>query len=151
MLFYRLYKRIKRMLSTLSALALTVALGWGIYAFNACKLRAIDGERVFYLNSNSSQGLRKEELSPLDFTRITGEVVRSKLGEKSGEEAANEIMERYGAQVLFVEEVGGVKSYYCYTPQWEDTLALNGQTVNLHVAVSNEECVVGTPIIFDGF
>lgn len=149
--FYRLYKRIKRMLSTLSALALTVAIGWGIYAFNACKLRAIEGERVFYLHSNSSQGLRKEELSPLDFTRITGEVVRCKLDEKSGEEKANEIMARYGARVLFVEEVCGVKSYYCYTPQWEDTLALNGQTVNLQVAVSSEECVVGTPIIFDGF
>ena len=49
-----------------------------------------------------------------------------------------EIKERFHATLLFTEEVcGGVY--------------LNGERVNLHVAVSAEQTAVGSPLIFGGF
>lgn len=147
----RLIRRIKTLLTTAAALAIVCGVGMGVYVVNACKLRGIEGERVFYLDSASSQGLRKEELTLRDFSRIKGESVRFDLTDEDGETLANRLIEEYNATVLFTEEVSGVVSYYCYTPDWEECLELNGQRVNFHVAVSAEECAVGTPIIFDGF
>lgn len=147
----RLIRRIKTLLTTAAALAIVCGVGMGVYVVNACKLRGIEGERVFYLDSASSQGLRKEELTLRDFSRIKGESVRFDLADEDGETLVNRLIEEYNATVLFTEEVSGVVSYYCYTPDWEEYLDLNGQRVNFHVAVSAEECAVGTPIIFDGF
>ena len=147
----RLIRRIKALLATAAALAIVCGIGMGIYVVNACKLHSIDGERVFYLDSASSQGLRKEELALRDFARIRGESVRFALNGESGEETAARLIAEYGATVAFTEEVSGVKSYYCYIPKWEDGLELNGKRINFHVAISQEECAVGTPIIFDGF
>ena len=139
------------LLSLLTAAAIAVVLGLGVYMLNACKLRAIKGERVFYLNSQSSQGLRKTELELRDYARITGESVSFARGEESAEELAGEIAEKYSAEILFTEEAAGVLSFYCYTPIWDNGILVNGQTVNLHIAVAEEQCAVGTPIIFDGF
>lgn len=150
-MFARWIRRIKTLLTTTAALALALGIGAGVYVVNACKLRALEGERIFYLDSASSQGLRKEELSLRDFSRIKGESVRFDLGEEDEAALVERLTEQYNATVLFTEEVSGVVSYYCYTPDWEDCLEINGQKVNLHVAVSAEECAVGTPIIFDGF
>ena len=52
---------------------------------------------------------------------------------------------------MFLEKVGDVLSYYGYAQGLRDTLCLDGYAVNLHVAVTDERCVVGTPIIFGGF
>lgn len=143
--------RVKNVVTGLVSLALVAVFALGGWAISACKLRAIEGERVFYLNSASSQGVRKEELSLRDFANITGESVRFSHEGRGAETLANEIADKYGAEILFTESAGGVTSYYCYTDDWENGLELNGVTVNLHVAVSKTECVVGTPIIFDGF
>ncbi|MBQ7912426.1 MAG: YwmB family TATA-box binding protein [Clostridia bacterium] len=147
----RRFRCLNGFLSLLTAAAIAVVIGLGIYVLNACKLRAIKGERVFYLDSQSSQGLRKTELELRDYARITGESVCFARGEESAEELAGEIAEKYSAEILFTEEVAGVISFYCYTPIWDNGILVNGETVNLHVAVAEEECAVGTPIIFDGF
>lgn len=139
------------LLSLLTAAAIAVVIGLGVYMLNSCKLRAIKGERVFYLNSQSSQGLRKTELELRDYARITGESVCFARGEESAEELAGGIAEKYSAEILFTEEAAGVLSFYCYTPIWDNGILVNGQTVNLHIAVAEEQCAVGTPIIFDGF
>jgi hypothetical protein len=86
-----------------------------------------------------------------DYARITGESVRFFRDEKSAEEIAREIADKYGAKILFMEEAAGVLSFYCYTSAWDNGVAVNGQTVNLHIAVAETQCAVGTPIIFDGF
>lgn len=142
---------LKRLVSLLVSLALVAVVGFGIYISQVCRLDDLDGERVFYLDSASSQGLRKEELSLLDFARIEGESVRFAREGESAEALSVWITKIYGAEVLFTEEAAGVTSYYCYTPDWKNDIAVSGQRVNLHIAVSEEECVVGTPIIFDGF
>ena len=145
------FRFLNGLLSLLTAAAIAVVLGLGVYMLNACKLRAIKGERVFYLNSQSSQGLRKTELELRDYAHITGESVCFARGEESAEELAGEIAEKYSAEILFTEEAAGVLSFYCYTPIWDNGILVNGQTVNLHIAVAEEQCAVGTPIIFDGF
>ena len=146
-----LFWRMKSLLSGLVALALVASVGLGIYMMNACKLRALNGERTFYLHSASSQGLRKTELSLADYANITGESVRFARGEDSAEEISRYIAEQYDADILFTEEACDVVSYYCYTKRWEESVIVNGVEVNLHIAVSETQCAVGTPIIFDGF
>lgn len=141
----------RRFFGFLTAVAIAAAVGLGVYVMNACKLRALKGERVFYLDSDSSQGLRKTELALKDFSRITGECVRFEREEGVAEEIAREIAEKYGAEILFTEEAAGVISFYGYTDAWDCGVVVNGQTVNLHVAVADTQCAVGTPIIFDGF
>ena len=141
----------RRFFGFLFALAVAATVCLGIYVMNACKLREIKGERVFYLDSDSSQALRKTELSLKDYARITGESVRFARGEENAEEIAREIADKYGAEILFTEEAAGVISFYGYTSAWERGIVVNGQTVNLHIAISDTQCAVGTPIIFDGF
>lgn len=144
------FLRLKTFISAFAAIALCFALGLGVYAMNVCKLHAVDGARVFYLDSRSSQGLRKETLSLRDLPRIEGESVRFDL-EETEEETLAWIIEEYGARVVFCEEACGVTSYYCYTDEWAEGLWINGRKINLHIAFSNGQCVMGTPIIFDGY
>jgi hypothetical protein len=116
------------------------------------KFEDLQGERVFYLDSASSQGLLKDKISWLDFPRVRGESVRySRQEQTSNEEILRFIVEKYHATVLFSEEVDGVVSYYCYTDEWTDHVRVEDKKVNLHVAISTAQCVVGAPIIFGGF
>ncbi len=144
----RFLRNVLRFLAT-SALFCTVCSG--VYVTNACRLRALSGERVFYLGSASSQGVRKTELRFSDYARITGESVRFARGEGKAEEIARGIAGKYGATILFCEEAAGVLSYYGYTDTWKNGVCVGGEYVNLHIAVSETQCAVGTPIIFDGF
>ena len=66
-------------------------------------------------------------------------------------EIVRDLTEKYHAKILFIEEVGGVTSYYCYTPAWTDGLILYGKKINLHIAIGGNQLAVGSPIIFDGF
>ena len=135
----------------LIALAVVGVIGLGFYAANVRKLRGLSGERTFYLDSPSSQGVRKEKLSVLDIFRVEGESVRFLRTEETEENLVARIRGQYGAKVIFSEKVDGVTSYYCYTSGWDNGIDLDGVVVNLHIAVSEGACVVGTPIIFDGF
>ena len=144
---------LKTFLTVLVATAVAVAALVCVWTTNVCRLSAISGERVFYLDSATSQGLRKTGLAVADFSRLKGESVRFSRGnkEQSAESLADEIAAIYGAKILRVERCDEVVCFYAYTPRWAGGIFLDGQKVNLHVAVSNECCSVGTPIIFDGF
>lgn len=143
----------KTFLTVFLAAVVGVAALFCVWSLNVCRLSAIAGERVFYLHAASSQGLRKTELAFPDFTKVRGESVRfSTAGsEKNARDLAEEIAQKYGAEILRTEQSCGVISYYAYAPQWSDGIWIDGQKINLHVAVSAGFCTVGTPIIFDGF
>jgi hypothetical protein len=90
-----------------------------------------------------------------DLSRIKGESVTFVLpNDWSGEDLAGfaeKIATDYRAEIVWVEEIGGVTSYYCHTLNWSDGVTLYGRKINLHIAVSRGRCAVGSPIIFGGF
>lgn len=137
--------------------ALTLALFISALAFTflrgayACKLCAISGERTFYLYTPTSQSTQTQTLTLLTLDKVRGESVRFSVKEQSTTYLAQEIIRQYNAVVQFSESVGSVQSYYAYTPKWKNAITINGVKVNLHIAYSLEECVVGSPIIFGGF
>ena len=137
-------------LYTIASLSLCLLFCGGRYATNCVVLQKTAGERLFYLNSFSSQSLIKSRLRFYDLSRICGESV-SFTHQTEPHSLALQIFQEYGGEVVFVEKVGDVLSYYGYAQGLRDTLCLDGYAVNLHVAVTDERCVVGTPIIFGGF
>ena len=151
------YYRWKNFICTALAVGFCLLATLSIRAANTVLLADLKGERTFYLDSASSQGLRKSSLSIGELHRVKGECVRLDLTAQDGgkyalnEEFALEIIRAYGAEIVFKEETCGQVSYYCYTPRFDNGLLLYGQRVNLHVAVGENACTVGTPIIFDGF
>ena len=144
----RLFTKLLAELCSLALVAGVLLIAWSM---KVVKLSSIDGERVFYLESASSQGLRKTELSVRDYAKVKGESVTFFLDGKDGEETVEEILSLYNARILFVEDSSDVRSYYCYTVKWKECIAVGGYAVNLHIALSGERCAVGTPMIFDGF
>ena len=83
--------------------------------------------------------------------KVRGESVRFSIKEQGVSELIQELIKQYNAVVLFSETLDSVQSYYAYTPKWKNAITVNGVNVNLHIACSAEECVVGSPIIFGGF
>ena len=145
-----MFYRVKNCMITVLALLLCLAFAMFLYTKDAVLLSKTQGARTFYLDSASSQGLIKTELSLSDLPRVRGEsVFFSCVGD--GEQAALGIFEEYGGRVVFVETVGGVTSYYGYADGLGKPIALYGRKINLHVAVEKSRVVVGTPIIFGGF
>ena len=153
MFAYRLKNFICVTLAVLFALFFAV----GVKSATVTRFADLEGERVYFLDSASSQGLRKETLSIADLTRVKGECVFAEISTFNGgmsltkEELAQNIAAHYGGEILFQEETCGVVSYYAYTPRWQGGLYINGVKINLHIAVGEDRLAVGTPIIFDGF
>ena len=147
MFFYR----IKYIFLSAFAILLIIAIGLCVRGQNVIRLRGIDGERAFYLQSASSQGLRKERLGITDLFKVKGESVRFTFEGESEETLVSEILSAYNGEICFLEDVGETRSYYCKVEDWGNGITLYGQKINLHVAVNKNVCVVGTPIIFDGF
>ena len=147
--------RLKTALTTLFALVFVFVALLITGSANICRFSGIEGERTFYLDSASSQGLRTDTLSIRDLTRVRGESVRfvleENVGGAQGKAMAEEIAKRYEATILFMEEACGTVSYYGYTPRFSDGVWVNGRKINLHIAFGNGVGAVGSPIIFDGF
>ena len=59
--------------------------------------------------------------------------------------------ERYGARLLFCERAGDVVNYYYSAPALGGGVWLEGQPVNLHVAVRGQGACIGSPLIFGGY
>ncbi|MBO5737328.1 MAG: YwmB family TATA-box binding protein [Clostridia bacterium] len=149
--------RVKNFICVALAVIFSLFFAVGVKAVSVTRLSDIEGKRTYFLDSASSQGLRKDSLSVADLTRVKGECVFTEISTYDGgryltnDEIAWKISTQYGAEILFTEEVDGVVSYYAYTTRWQDGLYINGVKINLHIAVGKENLAMGTPIIFDGF
>ena len=95
-----------------------------------------------YIGSNGSDA---KMLKAEDYT---GEV-SGKSGVLKSNVDLNRLLKDFNAELMFTEEVLGVKNYYfsCNLPF---SVSLYGKKINLHIAVG-EKTVVGTPIIFGGY
>ncbi len=138
-------KRLLHFFNTLFALLLSVGVVVCVWGMGASRFAFCKGERTFYLHSPSSQAKMQSSLSLLDIARVRGESVLV------AEEEGLALIQSLSAEVLFVEDAGGVRSYYCYTPAYYGGLRVGEYLVNLHIAVGEGRCVVGSPIIFGGF
>ena len=105
------------------------------------------GERYeFYTGTSSDEiVLARSPLEKLKLHGVKGESVRYE-GDR-----AKELIERFHAEILMIEEAAGVMNYYCYSSALDSCIELNGKRVNLHVAVSGDRTAAGTPVIFGGF
>ncbi len=144
---------LKRAFFTLFSVAFFTLSLWGLQALNACKLRAIEGRRVFYLKESSSNALQTEKLGIFDVFKVRGESVRFdfQITEKEKEQLLSWISEQYGACMVSKEIAGDTESYYGYSPSLGNGLIIGGKKVNLHIVFAQEQVVIGTPIIFGGF
>ena len=179
--------RVKYFIQSVLAVVLALAMVCFIRITNVSRFSSlrnfVEGTReivlensVFYLQSASSQGLRKERLTLRDFSSIRGESLEISVVGNFDINNANDggvyamkvdnvaysIAEKLGAEIIFTEESAGIKSYYAHTLQWTDGVILYGKKINLHIAFrlevvedeSGEEQisgVIGSPIIFDGY
>ncbi|MBQ8295869.1 MAG: hypothetical protein IJX87_05495 [Clostridia bacterium] len=144
--------KLKTYFSALLAMSACVGTLVIVYCGNVCKFSALEGERTFYLGSASSQGLQAQTLTLRDLPYVKGESVAFSVEQGVGKEAlAAEIAKKYDAEIVFTESVCGVTSYYACSERWQESVTLYGKKINLHIAVSEEKCVVGCPIIFGGF
>ena len=151
-LFFMRNFQVKRFLSTAFALCVMCACAFLFLCQNACKLNKLQGERTFYLQTSSSQARQTERLKPLDIFFVQGESVQLSLTQEEQTNAlVQEILKEYNAVLVSVENACGVISYYAFSPDLYQGVVIEGEKVNLHIAVRKTEVAVGSPIIFGGF
>ena len=135
---------------TFGTLFVLVAVACGVFLFVLLRAPAFEqGESyTFYTGANSSALAVSSEFPALD-KLLLGEV-KGESVQYSGN-CLDELTQKYRAKLLFTEESCKVTNYYFYSPVFGGGVLLNGQPVNLHIAVSAEKTVAGTPLIFGGF
>ncbi len=126
------------------ALALLLAAGAALLLHAPLFPRGKNYELYLSPSSSSLVLLTDDPVRDKLFCPVMGESVRYD-GDKK-----NELIARFRAEILFTEEAAGVTNYYCFSPLIGGGIALNGYTVNLHIATSQEQTAVGSPIIFGG-
>jgi hypothetical protein len=144
-----LFVRLKSFINTVLATVLVTALLIFTQCLQISRFSEIEGKRTFYLQSPSSQAVVKETIAPWEIFEVEGESVSFVCVDR--EKTLKNILQSYGATVLFQERAGDSISYYCVTEKWPDGMEIGGVFVNLHIAFNGKNCAVGTPIIFGGF
>ena len=107
-----------------------------------------EGDKEYYLYSPSSQAQIKKSVNLLEVPFIRGESVTIN---HSSKELLEKVLADYDAKIVKVEKFDGGVSYYCYSCKLKDGIVLDGEFVNLQVAIKKESTVIGTPIIFGGY
>ena len=123
-----------------------VAVFWLIGKF---QLPTGESQGEYYLYSASSNAQIKESVSYAEVFSVVGESKGYSV--ENADEFVSATLKTMQAEVLFFEEVGGVKSYYCYSPRIGGTTVLYGEPINLHIAVKGGSVKIGSPVIFGGY
>ena len=144
MWFWKKKEEAKAVISFILTLAVLSA------AFLFCKFSLPQGEKAeYYLHRASSQAKIETDLLPEEFLILEGESVTYRA--EDGAAFAKTIMEKLRARVRVRESACGVESYYCYSPAFASFVVVDGEKVNLHLAVGEGFVKVGTPLVFGGF
>lgn len=106
----------------------------------------------YYLYSPSSQAKIVSELSLRDLPWRTGEkrIFRFQSKDEADRYAMNLLKEKH-ARIIFEEKAEGVYSIYAHVCGGGNGVILQGQPVNLHLAIVENYVHVGTPMIFGGY
>ncbi len=62
-----------------------------------------------------------------------------------------EFTEYFSAKKVRTEAVAETVSYYFVSPKLKNYVLINGQKINLHIAINNEYVVIGSPVIYGGY
>ena len=107
---------------------------------------------IFYSGNESSEA---QMVTAQGFEALE---VKASLQDIRGESAyflnadcSKEILKSYEASIVFSETVSGIKNIYAYTKKIKNCIMLNGKKINIHIAVSADKTVAGSPIIFGGY
>ena len=103
----------------------------------------------YFVHSPACTAREKQTLSLFDLPYVEGEQVRYRTTD--GEGFAEEVLSIFHATCVWKEVVDGVTSYYASSQKLPKSVLVSGALVNLHIAVKEDEVVVGTPIIFGGY
>ncbi len=133
-----------------AAVALAFLFLFGVKIANTVKLSKTDGGRTYFLHSASSQALKKNTLNLQEIALKEGESVYF-LTEEKADALRDTLIKDYRAVLVKEERCLDVVSYYCYAAEFGKGLLIDGKRINLHIAVGQGRCAVGTPILFGGF
>ncbi len=139
----------RRIKSTLRAMAIFLAAAGCVFFLYALLRRPLfEGGTGYelYCGTSSAEILlsRTPALDKLFRFNVRGESTRYE-GDMS-----KELMQKFGAELLFTEEAAGVVNYYLHSSKLPKGIMLKGREVNLHIAVGEGRTVAGTPVIFGG-
>ncbi len=135
-------------LKSVGAIALSLILLLFVGGLGVSRFPFFTCAHTYYLYSPSSQAVQKGELSLQEWQEVKGESIRFSCTDGG---TALEIFERLNAELLFIEDAGEVRSYYGFSEKWRDGVWLQGHFINLHVAIGQGRCTVGSPMIFGSF
>lgn len=139
----------RRIFNVVKAFILTaVAAACVAFAYALASSPVFTGGERYEFYKGTSSGEIVLSRSPYEKLLLSG--VKGESARYTGDRA-KEIMERFGAEILFTEEAAGVVNYYCYSPALENAVWIGDKKVNLHVACNGTETAAGTPVIFGGF
>lgn len=106
------------------------------------------GSYELYLGASSGARIVQSDFPARD--KLLYANVRGESARYAGDRYL-ELKEKFRAELLFTERAAGVTNYYLTSPLLGEGIALEGGVVNLHIAVSGDTTVAGTPLIFGGF
>lgn len=145
MFFYRS----KQLIKAFGAFVLTLFLCLAVSLLGRFSFPQKANAQEYYLYSVSSQATRKTEIEITDTLFLEG--VSCEYTVTDGEEFAWEQIRRYRAVVVLTEEIGNIRSYYCYSPMLGKTVTVDGDKINLHIVVKGVFVKMGSPLIFGGY
>ena len=130
-------RRFFGVVGNLLCVALVAACAFFLFAVLHSPMLKEGESHTFYLGESSSAPAVSAN-SPL--AKLESAVYRG--------DRYTEFSQKFGAKLLFTEQVDGATSYYLYSPALGGGVSLKGEKVNLQIAVGGGQTVVGTPLIF---
>ena len=138
------------MLKKLGYVALAVLVVFTLCVFgNKPVFYGFSEKYCLYLNDNSSMAVQVVADKPFYpfMAKVKGESCKVEKDDFS----MQEFFESFDAELVFIEEIDGITCYYGYSEEIKFSRLVNGNLVNLQVAVAENSVTVGTPIIFGSF
>lgn len=103
------------------------------------------GERINGVKGNKSSGIILEAIS-IPFNDFTG--IYKQFDSNYD---YTFLLNKYNAKLVCVEELDGITNYYYYSKKLPKIEVVKDKKVNIHIAISLETIVVGSPIIYGAY
>ncbi len=137
-----MFKKITTLLVFMMSLCILLGL---FYANGNYALSGV-GENHVLFAQNSSTNIRCET-TPSFLNKIKAETCTIDFCNFN----LQELLDRFSAEVIMIEDYEGGTSYYAYSSKIKYLEMINGNKINLHIAVKSDGVKIGVPIIYTSF